>query len=153
MDNNENKKIFKNRMKIVMITWIIMIPLIIGIIIYSNYSDNKNESLECSKKQSNTEIIVTYNYIGGYFSSGNMKVLVDNSSSSEIQTNETNWCEIMKEQSNGLFVTKSCKEENSDNKKIINMDIVFDNSIDRKNVKINDDKQKIEELGFSCTIK
>ncbi len=153
MDNNENKKIFKNRMKIVMITWIIMIPLIIGIIIYSNYSDNKNESLECSKKQSNTEIIVTYNYIGGYFSSGNMKVLVDNSSSSEIQTNETNWCEIMKEQSNGLFVTKSCKEENSDNKKIINMDIGFDNSIDRKNVKINDDKQKIEELGFSCTIK
>ena len=126
---------------------------IIGFILYSNYSSNKKESLECSKKQSNTEIIVTYNYIGDYFSSGNMKVIVDYTSNSEPQVNKTNWCEIMQEQSNGLFTTKSCKEENSDNKKIINMDIGFDNSIDRKNVKINDDKQKIEELGFSCTIK
>ncbi len=147
MNNNDKKVIMKNRMKLGIIVFCITSMLIIGLILYDRYKWNKKESLICSKKQSNIEMVVTYNYIGGYFSSGNIKVIVDNSSPSEM-----NWCDFMKEQSQGLFIAKSCNEESAGGKKTINMDIGFDSSIDRKNVKIKDDKQKIEELGFSCNI-
>ena len=136
----------RSEKKLVIIVWIIIIVVMIGMILYNRYRDNIKESLECTKKQSNTEIVLIYNYTGGYFSSGNMKVTVDS-----LET-QTNWCELMKGQANGLFVTKSCNEENDNNKKIINMDIGFDSSIDRKNIKIKDDKQKIENIGFSCII-
>ncbi len=152
MDSSENSRTLKSRMKLVIIVWSIIIPLMIGIILYSRYESDKKELLVCSKKQSNIEIILTYNYTGGYFLSGNMKVVVDSLSHSETQANEMNWCDFMKEQSQGLFIAKSCNEENAGSKKTINMDIGFDSSIDRKNIKIKDDKQKIEELGFSCNI-
>lgn len=145
---NDNKKVMKNRKKLVAITWCIILPLMIGVILYSKYSGDKKESLICSKKQSNIEMTISYNYTGGYFLSGNMKIIVDNSSPSEM-----NWCDFMKEQSQGLFIAKSCNEENAGSKKTINIDIGFDSSIDRKKIKIKDDKQKIEELGFSCNIK